>query len=198
MIRSIVVAAAAATSILLTAAGAGAAPGGYVPGGGQQLDPKTGSATGTYTSDPNGRMTVQTSATGGRQYGDPEPSSGTAQANGSDGFSVGAGQYRITVTYRGVATRETPRGNASAQTVAEIEAFYSPVYFEGWVVGTDQTDLDTGATTVSQSLVVTFTERGNLTVTAEIEASSWAYSEGARASAAARTTGVQFQVTKIG
>jgi len=198
MIRSIIVVAAAATSIVLAATGAGATPGSYTPGGGQQLDPRTGNATGTFTSDPNGRMTVNTAATGGRQYGDPEPSSGTAQANVSDSFSVGAGQYRITVTYRGVATRELLRGNASAETVAEVEAFYSPAYFQGWIVGSDRDDLDTGATTVSQSLVVTFNEPGNLTVTAEIEASSWAYVEGARASAAARTTGVGFQVQKIG
>lgn len=198
MIRSFVTAAAAATAIVLAATGAGAAPGSYVPGGGQQLDPGTGQSTGVFTSDPNGRLTVQTSATGGRQFGDPEPSSGSAQANVADSFSVSAGQYRITVTYRGVATREVPRGNAAGETVADLEAYFSPAPFQGFIVGSDRTDLDTGATSLSQSVVVTFVQPGTLTVTAEIEATSWAYAEGAKASAAARTTGVRFQVQKIG
>lgn len=174
------------------------APGAYQPGGGQQLLPGTGSSTGTWTADPTGRMTVDTSATGGRQFGDPEPASGTAQANVTDSFAVNAGTYRVTATYRGVGTRETARGNASTETVAEIEAFFSPEPFQGWVVGQDETELDTGRRVLSQVLLVTLSKPGDLTVTAEIEASSYAYVEGAKAGAAARTSSVAFTVERVG
>lgn len=204
MIRNIAVtAAAAATAVILAATGAGAAPGGYLPSGGQQVQPGSGSSTGTYTSDQNGRLTADSSATGangggGLLGGKTKKSSGAAQANVSDSFFVDKGRYQITVTYSGVQANESANGNGTSETVAEATAFFSPVYFEGKVVGSDRAALDSGGTTVSQSFTVNFNKSGTVTVTGEIEANSTAKGNGNSAATSASTTSVAFTVEKIG
>lgn len=204
MIRKIAVTTAAvATSIILAATGAGAAPGSYLPGGSQNLQPGTGSSTGTFTSDQNGRLTANSSATGGNGRGGllgggTKISKGSAAANVKDSFFVDQGRYRVTVTYSGVQTSESATGNGTSDTVSDVSIFFSPAYFQGRVVATDRDPLDSGGTTVSHTIELSFSKGGTITVTGEIEANSTAKGNGNSAATSASTTSVAFQVQKIG
>lgn len=204
MIRKIAVTTAAvATSIILAATGAGAAPGSYIPGGSQNLQPGTGSSTGTFTSDQNGRLTANSSAIGGNGRGGllgggTKISKGSAAANVKDSFFVDQGRYRVTVTYSGVQTSESATGNGTSDTVSDVSIFFSPAYFQGRVVATDRDPLDSGGTTVSSTIELSFTKGGTITVTGEIEANSTAKGNGNSAATSASTTSVAFTVQKIG
>lgn len=194
---------AAATAVVIAATGAGAAPGSYSPSGSQNLQPGTGAATGTFTSDQNGRLTANSSATGGNGRGGllgpkTKASSGAAAANVKDSFFVDKGRYRVTVTYSGVATSESAVGNGTSETVSDVSVFFSPAYFQGRVVATDRDALDSGGTTVSHAVEVSFTKGGTITVTGEIEANSTAKGTGNSATTSASASSVAFTVEKIG
>lgn len=164
----------------------------------------TGSATADTAADAFGRMSADSSTTGGSKGGllgtKTRTSAGSARAYVSDGVEVSAGVYEVTVTYTGAYTRESERGNGSAQgrVLATAYFFADDGFGESVVVGVGDAELTATASTVVVRYEVQIPADGGLSVSAELQALSSAKGKGNSASTASLAGATFYTFTKIG
>lgn len=193
--------AAAALSVVIAASGAGAAAGSYYFDGTESVNPGTGTASADYSSDAFGRLSADSSATGGSRgglLGGTKTTSASAEGRVTDGFAVTQGTYQVTVTFTGARAVEQATGNGAATGVVVGTATLATAYFETIVLGTGTADLTGTAQTVSVSFQISVQNDSQVGVQAELQSSASAKGRQSAASTAADTTGVTFSIQKTG
>ncbi len=194
--------ASAAIAVAFAATTAAAAPGSYFVDGEEIVKNGTGTATADFTADAFGQMSVTSSAIGGTKKGllgnQTKPTTGTAEALVSEGYVVGAGTYKVTVTYAGARTTESATGNGAATGRVEVEATLATGLFDPVVLGGAQADLTSTARSTTVTFQFTLNKDSSFNVQAEIEATSTAKGKNNTASTSASSDAVTFSVQKTG
>lgn len=204
MIRPLAITTIAAAIVMAATSTAVAAPGDYYATGFETVNNGTGSADADAEADAFGRLSADSSATGGTKRGllgsSSKTSSGTARAYVSDGGDVTEGRYEVVVTYTGAYTDESESGNGVSQgRVLSNAGFFGPNGFgESVPVGVEDAELPSAPGTVTLRYEVHIPGPGQLSISAEVQALSSAKGKGNAASTGSDAEATFITFTKIG
>lgn len=158
----------------------------------------TGSAGADAQAEASGRLSAESSATGGSKDGPVGPrtstSSGTAVASVFEGYVIEAGSYDVTVTYSGVVAQEAAVGTGTSAVVARAEATLDSGLHQPPVLGTAR--IDVSGQTVTLSFRITVRSAAGINVEAELQAKSSARGNGNSATTTASATTVGFELDR--
>lgn len=202
MFRSLITATAAAAVLVAGASIASADPGDYYADGFTSVTRGTGTVAASTDADAFGRLTADSTATGGSKGGllgsRTKPSSAYSLAYVSDvvvGSQGGNGRYRVTVTYSGAYAAELASGSGQARGTA-----LATVFIDDAAVGYASSELtgSAGQVVLTVDFNRNFVGTPEVAVQAEVNARAEATGKGNSADAEAHTDAVTFTLTKIG